>query len=115
MGPAPGAGQDVVDALGLTAAVLAGVLVTAEDGAPGDGDTAPVGNLHEAGELDHRGHHHRLPLGLPHLVAVDHRHRPAPHDEHHRPSGRNDRQWFVGGVENQSPDHRLPVCPEGAG
>lgn len=49
-------GDDVVDALGRPAAVLAGVLVSAEHRPPGNRDTALVRHVHESRQL-HDGRH----------------------------------------------------------
>ena len=106
---AAAARDDVVDALGRAAAVLAAVAVAGEDAAPVERRPAPVRHLHEVAQADHRRHRHGEVLGVERLAGVVEHVGLVVEHEHGGAAAGHHAQRLVGGVEHEGPRHRRNV------
>ncbi len=93
----------------LLKAVLALVIVAQKDVVPRhrNPDAPPSDKVHQS---DHGGHLHGPGHGPKHaIIALDDLH--FPHAEHgDRPLPRDDPQWLIGGVEEQSAVHPAMIA-----
>ncbi len=110
MGTTAALGDDVIDVLGRTAAVLALVVVPHENRPPGERSPGAVRDLHEVVESHDTGSSHLevfraedVSVGMYHLSL-------AFQGKDQRPPDRNDAQRLVRGVEDQrSPQSEMSI------